>query len=105
MDGCRNLIMSIKTMLPLMHIGEKKKRLFSTVHGRNSYDNLGGYKSYVHFDVDYDNAYWNGSVMTYGDGSGTILMFLTSIDVAAHELDMLFVKTANLAYQKKWSDE
>jgi Zn-dependent metalloprotease len=62
--------------------------------GRNSYDNS-CYKSYVHFDVDYDNAYWNGSVMTYGDGSGTYFDVLTSIDVAAHELDMLFVKTTS----------
>jgi Zn-dependent metalloprotease len=79
---------------------------WSTVHGRNSYDNLGCYKSYVHFDVDYDNAYWNGSVMTYGDGSGTYFDVLTSIDVAAHEMDMLFVKkTANLAYQKNQEHE
>jgi len=25
-------------------------------------------KSYVHYNTAYDNAYWNGSVMTYGDG-------------------------------------
>jgi Zn-dependent metalloprotease len=64
---------------------------WSTVHGRNSYDNLGAAIKAIHFDVDYDNAYWNGSVMTYGDGSGTYFDVLTSIDVA-HELDMLFVK-------------
>jgi Zn-dependent metalloprotease len=35
--------------------------------------------------------------MTYGDGSGTYFDVLTSIDVAAHEMDMLFVKkTTNL---------
>jgi hypothetical protein len=34
--------MPIKTMLPLMHIGEQKTYdYFSAVHGRNSYDNLG----------------------------------------------------------------
>jgi Zn-dependent metalloprotease len=38
--------------------------------------------------------------MTYGDGSGTYFDVLTSIDVAAHELDMS-EKTANLAYQKE----
>jgi hypothetical protein len=33
-----NLIMPIKTMLPLTHIGEQKKTYdyFSAVHGRNS---------------------------------------------------------------------
>jgi Zn-dependent metalloprotease len=40
--------------------------------------------------------------MTYGDGSGTYFDVLTSIDVAAHELDMLFVKkTTNLAVPKE----
>jgi hypothetical protein len=34
--------MSIKTMVLLMHIGEQKTYdYWSTVHGRNSYDNLG----------------------------------------------------------------
>ncbi|MEJ7663621.1 MAG: hypothetical protein WKG07_30820 [Hymenobacter sp.] len=49
---------------------------FKNVHGRNSYDNAGAkIKSYVHFDdtpgdgMGYENAYWNGSVMTYGDGA------------------------------------
>ena len=82
---------------------EKTYDYWSTVHGRNSYDNGGAaIKSYVHFDVDYDNAYWNGSVMTYGDGSGTYFDVLTSIDVAAHEIGhAVCEKTANLAYQKE----
>lgn len=82
---------------------EKTYDYWSTVHGRNSYDNAGAaIKSYVHFDVNYDNAYWNGSVMTYGDGSGTYFDVLTSIDVAGHEIGhAVCEKTANLAYQKE----
>jgi Zn-dependent metalloprotease/chitodextrinase len=82
---------------------EKTYDYFSTVHGRNSYDNLGAaIKSYVHYDVAYDNAYWNGSVMTYGDGSNTYFDALTSIDVAGHEIGhAVCEKTANLAYQKE----
>jgi bacillolysin len=82
---------------------EKTYDYWSTVHGRNSYDNAGAaIKSYVHYDKDYDNAYWNGSVMTYGDGSGTYFDVLTSIDVAAHEIGhAVCEKTANLAYQKE----
>lgn len=82
---------------------EKTYDYLSTVHGRNSYDNAGAaIKSYVHFDNAYDNAYWNGSVMTYGDGSGTYFDVLTSIDVAAHEIGhAVCEKTANLAYQKE----
>jgi Zn-dependent metalloprotease len=87
-----------------MHIGGRKTYdYWSTVHGRNSYDNLGAaikamYTLMLTMIMLTD---WNGSVMTYGDGSGTYFDVLTSIDVAAHEMDMLFVKkTANLAYKK-----
>ena len=82
---------------------EKTYDYWSNVHNRNSYDNQGtAIESYVHFDVDYDNAYWNGSVMTYGDGSGTYFDILTSIDVAAHEIGHAVCETtANLVYQKE----
>ncbi|MDD2675073.1 MAG: M4 family metallopeptidase [Flavobacterium sp.] len=82
---------------------EKTYDYFSAKHARNSYDNAGAIiKSYVHFDNAYDNAYWNGSVMTYGDGSGTYFDILTSLDVAAHEIGhAVCEKTANLAYQRE----
>ncbi|MET0759830.1 MAG: M4 family metallopeptidase, partial [Flavobacterium sp.] len=82
---------------------EKTYDYFSTKHARNSYDNAGAViKSYVHYDNAYDNAYWNGSVMTYGDGSGTYFDILTSLDVAAHEIGhAVCEKTANLAYQRE----
>jgi Zn-dependent metalloprotease len=82
---------------------EKTYDYWSTVHGRNSYDNAGAIiKSYVHYSNAYDNAYWNGSVMTYGDGSGTYFDILTAIDVAGHEIGhAICTYTANLAYQKE----
>lgn len=82
---------------------EKTYDYWATVHGRNSFDNAGAaIKSYVHYSTDYDNAYWNGSVMTYGDGSGTYFDILTSIDVAAHEIGhAVCSNTADLAYQKE----
>jgi len=56
------------------------------VHGRDSFDNEGGQMNvYVHYSVDYDNAYWNGSVFTFGDGSDTYFDALASLDVSAHE--------------------
>ncbi|MDX1830118.1 MAG: M4 family metallopeptidase [Lutibacter sp.] len=78
-------------------------------HGRNSFDNAGAaINSYVHYDVAYDNAFWDGSRMTYGDGSsdGTVgngyFDILTSLDVAAHEIGhAVCTNTANLAYQKE----
>lgn len=76
---------------------------WKNTHNRNSYDNAGAkIKSYVHFDNAYDNAFWNGSVMTYGDGSGTYFDALTSLDVCAHEIGhAICEKTANLAYQRE----
>jgi bacillolysin len=83
---------------------------WSAVHGRNSYDNAGAkIKSYVHYNLiaagypDNNNAFWNGSVMTYGDGSGTGgFDILTAMDVAGHEIGHAVCSyTANLAYQKE----
>lgn len=76
---------------------------YKLVHGRNSYDNLGTtIKSYVHYSTNYNNAYWNGSVMTYGDGDGTTFTPLVTLDVAGHEITHAVTeKTANLAYQNE----
>ncbi|MDO7849831.1 M4 family metallopeptidase [Hymenobacter sp. M29] len=56
-----------------------------TVHGRNSWDGVGGkLVNYVHYSTNYDNANWNGSAMRYGDGA-TAFTPLTALDVCAHE--------------------
>ncbi len=82
---------------------EKTYDYWKTIHNRNSFDNAGAIiKSYVHYSTAYDNAYWNGSVMTYGDGSGTYFDILTSIDVVGHEIGhAICERTAALVYQKE----
>jgi Zn-dependent metalloprotease len=41
----------------------------------------------VHFSQDYDNAFWDGQRMIYGDGDGEIFdRFTKSVDVIGHEL-------------------
>lgn len=69
-------------------------------HGRNSIDGNGfRLDSYVNHDNNYQNAFWDGSVMTYGDGAGNNAP-LTSIDIAGHEVTHgLTTNTANLIYQ------
>jgi Zn-dependent metalloprotease len=61
---------------------------FRQVFVRNSVDDRGlTLKSTVHFDVEYDNAFWNGRQMVYGDGDGTLFnRFTIALDVIAHEL-------------------
>ncbi|MBW8050666.1 MAG: T9SS type A sorting domain-containing protein [Cytophagales bacterium] len=71
--------------------------------GRDSYDNLGAkILSYVHYGVNYVNAFWDGFKMTYGDGDGSFATPLTSLDVCGHEIThAVNTNTANLIYQKE----
>ncbi|WP_127472747.1 M4 family metallopeptidase [Microbacterium sulfonylureivorans] len=56
--------------------------------GRNSLDGAGGtLLSTVHYGQDYDNAFWNGERMVFGDGDGEVFSgFTGSLTVIAHEL-------------------
>ncbi|MHB8260668.1 MAG: M4 family metallopeptidase [Bacteroidia bacterium] len=61
---------------------------YSNVHSRNSIDNAGyALNSYVHYGTSFNNAYWDGTEMTYGDGaiSSGFLIF-TALDVCGHEI-------------------
>jgi len=62
--------------------------LYYDVYERNSIDDRGmSIVSYVHYDVDYDNAFWDGREMVYGDGDREIFdRFTKCIDVIGHEL-------------------
>ncbi|MFH0866223.1 MAG: M4 family metallopeptidase [Bacteroidota bacterium] len=73
---------------------------FYNIFNRNSIDD-NGFKliSYVHYDVDYVNAFWDGQCMTYGDGDATYSP-LTTLDICGHEITHgLDEFTANLIYQ------
>ncbi|MFS4430288.1 M4 family metallopeptidase [Chryseobacterium sp. S90] len=76
-----------------------------TKFGRKSIDNNNfAIKSYVHYSTNYFNAFWDGSRMTYGDGSSTTNggKPLTAIDVCGHEITHgMTSKTANLVYQRE----
>jgi Zn-dependent metalloprotease len=84
------------------HFGaEKTYDFYLSKFNRQSYDNLNSpLYSYVHYDVDYANAFWDGSKMTYGDGDGTSNGPLTSLDVCGHEITHGVTEySANLIYQ------
>ena len=63
-------------------------KFFKQEFGRNSLDGQGmDLISSVHFGNNYNNAFWNGQQMTYGDGDGNIFVdFTRGNDVIAHEL-------------------
>lgn len=62
--------------------------MFHDVYGRNSIDDAGmPLVGSVHYAKVYDNAFWNGSQMVFGDGDGRIFnRFTVALDVVAHEL-------------------
>ncbi|MCW2946337.1 MAG: Thermolysin, partial [Actinoallomurus sp.] len=59
---------------------------YKNVQGRNGiFGNGAGVPSRTHYGSAYVNAFWDGSQMTYGDGSGNSRP-LVEIDVAGHEM-------------------
>lgn len=74
---------------------------YSSVFGRDSYNNAGAtLTGTVHYSSNYNNAYWNGSQMVFGDGDGSTFSPLSgALDVVAHELTHAVTEnTANLNY-------
>jgi Thermolysin metallopeptidase, alpha-helical domain/Thermolysin metallopeptidase, catalytic domain len=63
-------------------------QLWQQSYGRNSLDGRGlPLVASVHFGRDYDNAFWDGTQMVFGDGDGVIFLpFTRSLDVIGHEL-------------------
>ncbi len=88
---------------------------FKNVHGRNGIDGNSGpgsvtsadgttslVSSRVHYGTNYNNAYWNGTAMTYGDGDGTTFTPLVTLDICGHEMTHgVTERTANLTYSNE----
>ena len=81
--------------------------MFFEMYDRNSIDNNGmRLDSTVHYQKGYDNAFWNGKQMVYGDGDENLPeaqrlfnRFTAALDVIAHELTHGVTQfEANLAY-------
>lgn len=71
------------------------------VYGRDSLDGEGlPLVASVHYSRDYDNAFWDGRQMVFGDGDGLYFAgFTRSVDVIAHELAHGLTQfTAGLTY-------
>jgi Zn-dependent metalloprotease len=78
--------------------------LYKDIYGRDSIDNKGlPLISSVHYQKNYDNAFWDGSQMVYGDGDGQLFnRFTIAIDVMGHELTHGVTQyEANLSYSQQ----
>ena len=78
--------------------------LYADVFGRNSIDDQGmPLNATVHFGKLYDNAFWDGQQMVFGDGDGEIFeRFTRSLSVIGHELAHGVTQfSAGLAYRNQ----
>src|SRR5215207_6302266 len=76
--------------------------MFESQFGRQSIDGRGSTVSItVHYERDYDNAFWDGTQLVFGDGDGQIFdRFTKPMDVMAHEYTHGVTQfTVGLAYQ------
>lgn len=76
--------------------------LFWAEFGRHSIDGLGlPLEATVHYGRRYDNAFWDGERMVFGDGDGEVFeRFTASLSVIGHELAHGFTAyTTPLVYQ------
>jgi Zn-dependent metalloprotease len=96
---------------------EHAKDVYDFYHdkfGRDSIDGRGmKIISNVHHGNKFNNAYWNGSTMTYGDGDGDMFIpFSLAADVVGHEMTHgVTERSAGLRYLRQsgalnesWSD-
>ena len=75
---------------------------FKELFNRDSLDDSGlTLISSVHLDINYNNAFWNGSQMAYGDGDNIIFYrFTKGLDVIGHELTHGIISfTSRLVYR------
>jgi hypothetical protein len=76
--------------------------MFAEVYGRNSFDDAGAtVVATVHYQRGYDNAFWNGEQLVFGDGDGRIFgRFTKPVDVLGHELTHAVTeRAAGLVYE------
>jgi thermolysin len=88
---------------------------YFNTHGRKGVDGNGGPGGYtsidgvtkllssrVHYSSKYNNAFWNGTYMTYGDGDGTTFSPLVTLDICGHEMTHgVTERTAGLVYSNE----
>ena len=60
--------------------------MFHDIYGRESFDNRNNpVRAYINFGVEYDNAFWDGLYLAFGNGDGEYFRTFLIPDVIAHE--------------------
>jgi Zn-dependent metalloprotease len=85
---------------------DKTYRFYKEVYDRDSVDGQGfELVSSVHYSFQYENAFWEGTQMVYGDGGGQLFAegaLTTALDVIGHELTHGVTQfSAQLEYSKQ----
>ncbi|MCF6156512.1 MAG: peptidase M4 family protein [Candidatus Brocadia sp.] len=78
----------------------------------SGFDASNGILSSVHYGTAYDNAFWNGTQMVYGDGGTTFYPLSGALEVVAHEIthgvteaiNNLIYSQESGALNESWSD-
>ncbi len=73
---------------------------FMEKHSHNSYDNQGSdINAYVHYGTEFNNAFWDGTRLTFGDGDKITYDAVASLDIVAHEFSHGIIQySSNLVY-------
>jgi bacillolysin len=77
---------------------------YKNLFNRNSLDDNGmPIKSFTHYGYKYNNAFWSGYEMVYGDGDGSEFTYLSGdLDIVGHEMTHGVIdNTANLQYHNE----
>ena len=82
---------------------------FRSAFGRNGIDNANNKNlkwkymlSRTHYGSNYNNAFWDGASMTYGDGDGVTYRPFDALDVVGHEMTHgITERTSNLEYRNE----
>lgn len=92
---------TLKAAVSAHYYGGVVYDFYKNLFNRNSLDNAGmSIISTVHYDRSYNNAFWDGSQMVYGDGDGTEFTYFSGdLDVVGHEMTHGVTEhEANLTY-------
>ncbi|SJZ67944.1 M4 family metallopeptidase, partial [Garciella nitratireducens] len=77
-----------KASVSAHYYADKVVDFYKNLFNRNSIDNNKmPIRSFTHYDRNYNNAFWSGNEMVYGDGDGVNFTYLSGdLDVVGHEM-------------------